>query len=104
MDSQGDLCNALFHAGFSTRDYINQFSGRGVGMAALKKPVVSWGEGSIELEDWSGTTISFRFPRQQFCLRRLRTNPLFTDRSMNLFFKTNEVLVCRPYLGDSQLG
>ena len=69
---QGDLCNALFHAGFSTRDYINQFSGRVWGMAALKEACSELGGRLGELEDWSrGPRFLSLSPRQQFCLRRL---------------------------------
>jgi two-component system chemotaxis sensor kinase CheA len=63
--SQSDLLNALCHEGLSTKDSATQVSGRGVGMAALKKRVLEL-NGSLDVRSSAGlgTTVMLSFPLQ----------------------------------------
>lgn len=58
-----DLVNAIFHDGITTKSVATQFSGRGVGMGAVREECVKRG-GQIELVSQSGkgTRFLFRFP------------------------------------------
>jgi HPt (histidine-containing phosphotransfer) domain-containing protein len=62
--SRADLTAALFADGVTTNDEVGAFSGRGVGMGALRAAATSAG-GHVEVisEPNQGTTIEFRFPR-----------------------------------------
>ncbi len=66
-ENQEDLMNALFQDGVSTKDVVTQFSGRGVGMGAVKAECLKRG-GSIKLnsQDGKGTMILFRFPMSAY--------------------------------------
>ncbi|MFT3713852.1 MAG: ATP-binding protein [Archangium sp.] len=61
--SHSDLIKALFTSGLSTRDEASEFSGRGVGMSAVKESVEALG-GRVEVESQSGvgTSVILRFP------------------------------------------
>lgn len=61
--TQKDLEDALFSDGFSTRDKVSEFSGRGAGLAAVRQTVRDMG-GQIHLQStWgSGTTFHFHIP------------------------------------------
>ena len=53
----------IFHAGFSTRDTVSEYSGRGVGLDVVKQGIESLG-GTVQLSsvEGQGTTISLRLP------------------------------------------
>jgi two-component system chemotaxis sensor kinase CheA len=61
--SRAELVEALFADGLSTREAVNETSGRGVGMSAIRETCHSLG-GRIEVESepGEGTTIRFSFP------------------------------------------
>jgi two-component system chemotaxis sensor kinase CheA len=57
------LIEALFADGVTTRDEVNEYSGRGIGMGVLREACRSRG-GEIHVEsNGTGTTVEFRFPR-----------------------------------------
>lgn len=60
-----DLVEALFVDGISTAEQVTEFSGRGVGLSAVKAACTGRG-GRVEVvsEPGRGTTFRFRFPRQ----------------------------------------
>ena len=61
--SDDELCNVLSSAGFSTREEVSRFSGRGVGMNVAKKAVDALG-GSMKLhsEPGIGTVVTLQLP------------------------------------------
>jgi two-component system chemotaxis sensor kinase CheA len=61
--SEEELCKVLSTPGFSTREKVSRFSGRGVGMNVAKKAVDALG-GSMRLhsEPGIGTTVSLQLP------------------------------------------
>jgi two-component system chemotaxis sensor kinase CheA len=61
--SHADLVEALFSDGLSTRDEVNAWSGRGVGMSAVKA-AVSELHGDVDVHSTSGigTTVTLRLP------------------------------------------
>lgn len=67
--SHDDLVSALFHDGLSTRDQASEYSGRGVGMSAVKAEVEQLG-GSVEItsQPGQGTTFRFSFPQPRMTL------------------------------------
>jgi signal transduction histidine kinase len=73
-----DLIEALFVDGLSTRDSANDISGRGVGLAALRRVVADLG-GTIEVrsEATVGTSFDFQFrePREVVCMRSSLRSP-----------------------------
>jgi two-component system chemotaxis sensor kinase CheA len=62
-DTRGDLVEALFHDGLSTRSEVTQLSGRGVGLGAVRSACRAAG-GQIELlsEPGRGTCVRCTFP------------------------------------------
>lgn len=58
-----EIYNQIFHPGFSTKDSITEFSGRGVGMDVVTKNIESVG-GSISIDSTEdiGTTITLKIP------------------------------------------
>ncbi|HEX5656690.1 MAG TPA: ATP-binding protein [Polyangiales bacterium] len=61
--SHGDLVEALFADGLSTRDEASEYSGRGVGMSAVRASCHEHG-GTVTVHDrvGGGTVVEFRFP------------------------------------------
>jgi len=61
--SEGDLVEALFSDGVSTRDEVSELSGRGVGLSAVRAACISM-NGRIEVDSsiGMGTTLRFLFP------------------------------------------
>jgi chemotaxis protein histidine kinase CheA len=60
--SDADLVDALFADGLSTRDEANGWSGRGLGMAAVKAAVGAF-SGTIDVQSTrAGTTVTLRLP------------------------------------------
>ncbi|MCK4548895.1 MAG: chemotaxis protein CheW, partial [Candidatus Krumholzibacteria bacterium] len=61
--SDDELCRVLSTPGFSTREEVSKFSGRGVGMNVAKKAVDALG-GSMKLhsEPGIGTTVTLQLP------------------------------------------
>lgn len=59
-----DLVEALFAEGLSTLEQATSYSGRGVGMAAVREACQAL-DGLVEVDDapQGGTTVRFRFPR-----------------------------------------
>jgi two-component system chemotaxis sensor kinase CheA len=59
-----DLIESLFAGGLSTREQVSEFSGRGVGLAAVRDECRKLG-GVVKLtsESGRGTIMQFRFPR-----------------------------------------
>jgi two-component system chemotaxis sensor kinase CheA len=70
--SDREAMELLFRAGFSTRDEINETSGRGVGMDVVKKKVEALG-GSVAVASriGRGTTVSLRLPQSLALMRVL---------------------------------
>ncbi len=65
-NQQSDLEAALFAEGVSTKDEVTEYSGRGVGMAAVRKECENRsGQIRIKSDLGKGTTVEFRFPDQQ---------------------------------------
>lgn len=62
--SRADLVEALFVDGISTAEQVTEFSGRGVGLSAVRAACIERG-GRVEVasEPGRGATFSFRFPR-----------------------------------------
>jgi two-component system chemotaxis sensor kinase CheA len=61
--SHSDLVEALFADGVTTRDEVNEYSGRGIGMGVLREACRTRG-GEIFVESkGTGTSVEFRFPR-----------------------------------------
>ncbi len=61
--SEDELFNLLTSPGFSTKDAVSRFSGRGVGLDVVRKTIDSLGGSMrIESESGSGTTISMSIP------------------------------------------
>ena len=64
VKSRDSLVEALFADGLSTRIEVSEFSGRGVGMGAVRAAAVAaGGTMTIESEPGQGTTIRFSIPR-----------------------------------------
>ncbi|MCK4537261.1 MAG: chemotaxis protein CheA [Candidatus Krumholzibacteria bacterium] len=61
--SEEELCGILTKAGFSTRDEVGRYSGRGIGMNVVGKMIDSLG-GTLHIDSKSGkgTTISMNLP------------------------------------------
>jgi len=61
--SEQDLYGLLFHSGFSTRDEVSEFSGRGVGMDVVKNNIAAL-SGMIDLQSrvGEGTFMSLTLP------------------------------------------
>lgn len=61
--SEQDLFNLLFHPGFSTRDTVSEYSGRGVGMDVVKNNISAL-SGMIDIESTKGqgTRMSLTLP------------------------------------------
>lgn len=57
------ICNLIFHAGFSTADQVSDLSGRGVGMDVVKRNIISCGgQVSIKSEPGMGSKITISLP------------------------------------------
>jgi len=63
-NNQNDLVEALFSEGMSTRDAVNSYSGRGVGMGAVRA-ACNERQGQVQVlsQPGQGTTFEFRFPK-----------------------------------------
>jgi two-component system chemotaxis sensor kinase CheA len=60
--TQTDLEKALFQDGLSTADEVTEYSGRGVGMGAVRAACAARG-GHVAIASTSrGTTLLFKFP------------------------------------------
>jgi two-component system chemotaxis sensor kinase CheA len=64
--SRSELVEALFADGLSTATEVNEYSGRGIGMAAVRAACVARG-GTMNVTDreGGGTRVQFRFPHAQ---------------------------------------
>ncbi|WP_141732593.1 ATP-binding protein [Oligoflexus tunisiensis] len=64
--SEEDVQTLIFRQGFSTKNDVSEFSGRGVGIAALDSAVRSLG-GQIRIRSQAnqGTTIDISIPTDQ---------------------------------------
>lgn len=61
--SDKDVHRFILHPGFSTKENVTEFSGRGVGMDVVLKNIESLGgEISIDSREGEGTTITIRIP------------------------------------------
>ena len=58
-----EVLGLIFHEGLSTKDDINELSGRGIGMSAVKEEIEKL-SGNIEVEshEGKGTTVSLKLP------------------------------------------
>ena len=65
-ENRSDLIEALFSDGITTAECVSHFSGRGVGMGALRAAAVSR-NGTIKVQSTAGTgtTIVFEFPSEE---------------------------------------
>lgn len=70
--SEREAMELIFRAGFSTRDQVSEFSGRGVGMDVVKKKVEGLG-GSVSVSSRMGrsTLVSLRMPQSLALMRVL---------------------------------
>lgn len=61
--SDKEIFNLIFHPGFSTKETVTEFSGRGVGMDVVAKNIEAVG-GSIQIEsiEGEGTIITLKIP------------------------------------------
>ena len=64
VDTSQDLVEALFADGLSTRSEVDELSGRGVGMGAVRVACLERG-GTVQLssQGGAGTRLQFRFPK-----------------------------------------
>jgi two-component system chemotaxis sensor kinase CheA len=68
-ESRADLKKALFVEGISTVDEVTEFSGRGIGLAAVRAACEERGGSiAVESEPGRGTSFVFRFPRESMSL------------------------------------
>ncbi len=64
--TQSDLVEALFAEGMSTKHEVTEYSGRGVGMGAVRYECESrQGKIDVRSEPGTGTTVEFRFPSSE---------------------------------------
>jgi two-component system, chemotaxis family, sensor kinase CheA len=71
--TRGDLVEALFSDGLTTLDEATEYSGRGVGMAAVRATCQQLGgEVTVLDREGGGTTVQFRFPtpEEKYVARR----------------------------------
>jgi two-component system chemotaxis sensor kinase CheA len=70
VEDTADLKATLFKDGFTTKDQVSQYSGRGVGMAALREATEELG-GRVLLDSrpGCGTRFEFRFPMDRMAPR-----------------------------------
>jgi two-component system chemotaxis sensor kinase CheA len=62
-DSRGDLLNALFHDGLTTKEVVTAYSGRGIGMGALRSSCQkSGGHMEVVSAGGRGTMVRFSWP------------------------------------------
>lgn len=65
-NDQNDLVEALFSEGMSTKDQVTSYSGRGVGMGAVREACKErQGQVKVHSTKGEGTVFEFRFPRDQ---------------------------------------
>jgi len=83
--THADLIEALFAEGLTTKDVATEYSGRGIGMAALRAACTDLG-GTIEVasEPARGTTLMFRIPRRQMAPPACRKRPEPTAHTLAL--------------------
>jgi two-component system chemotaxis sensor kinase CheA len=63
-ETEHDLVEALFTDGLSTKGDVTDFSGRGVGMSAVRSAAEArGGRISVQSEPGGGTRVEFRFPQ-----------------------------------------
>lgn len=58
--NQDDIVRIIFHDNFSTKDEVSDYSGRGMGMTAVKAEIEKLG-GNVSVETRSGVGTTFRF-------------------------------------------
>lgn len=76
VGSDEELLEALFADRLSTRDEVTEFSGRGVGLGAVREACRQLqGELTINTIWGEGTTVQFRFPLQQMEQERVPEDP-----------------------------
>jgi two-component system chemotaxis sensor kinase CheA len=64
--NKADLVEALFQDGFSTANQVSEFSGRGIGLGAVRAACQARaGVVSVVSHPGGGTCLEFRFPREQ---------------------------------------
>jgi two-component system, chemotaxis family, sensor kinase CheA len=63
--SQRDLEEALFRDGLTTSQRVNEFSGRGVGMGAVRSACADRGGRVHIASSADGTSVQFRFPKRE---------------------------------------
>ncbi len=83
--SRQELFGLLFHPGFSTRDEVSEFSGRGVGMDVVKNNISAL-SGLIELESevGEGTVMSLTLPITLAIIKALVISICDTDYAIPL--------------------
>ncbi len=64
--TEPELIEALFQDGITTTAQVNEYSGRGIGMGAVRAACQARG-GSIKIssQPGQGTRVEFRFPRSE---------------------------------------
>ncbi len=94
--SRQELFGLLFHPGFSTRDQVSEYSGRGVGMDVVKSNISSL-SGLIEMESevGKGTTLSLTLPITLAIIKALVISIKGTDYAIPLN-SVQETLMLEP--------
>lgn len=82
-DSRAELEEALFADGITTKDVVTQFSGRGVGMGALREECRKRG-GTIHVvsDPGRGTTVRCRFPLEHVTIPEGASEPTSKARRL----------------------
>lgn len=83
--TKADLFGLLFHAGFSTRDEVSEFSGRGVGMDVVKSNIAALsGMVDISSKVGKGTVMSLTLPITLAIIKALVVRVKGTDYALPL--------------------
>lgn len=89
--SEKEILNLIMAPGFSTKEQVAEFSGRGVGMDVVKKNIEKVGGSiSIESEKGSGTNIFLKIPWPY------RLFPGWRFWLAKIFMKFRSVIFARP--------
>jgi HPt (histidine-containing phosphotransfer) domain-containing protein/PAS domain-containing protein len=80
--TRGELTQAMFHDGVSTREQASEMSGRGVGLAAVASSCrAAGGHFAVESEAGKGTLFRFSFPDQPIKFRTSTSGAFRATRS-----------------------
>lgn len=96
MLEENDLLKLIFEPNFSTKNYADSISGRGVGMAAVKAEVERIG-GKVRVESLMdfGTTVKLLLPKPQAKFIKFFSLPILLDlyvESCKIYFKSHAII------------